>query len=60
MMDAKLRKAIEAALDAGDAMFNEIGDPTMNILDQWAFIQKQHKAIKAARRELANQDESRG
>ena len=60
MMDAKLRKAIEAGLDAGDAMFKEWETPTMNILDAYSFAKQQHKAIKAARRALANQDESRG
>ena len=62
MMDAKLRKAIEAALDAGDAMFNENREPTMNVGQQWEFFAQQHKAIEAARRALAkaNQDKSRG
>ena len=51
-MDPKLRKAILAALDAGDAMFNENREPTMNVGQQWAFVQEQHKAVKSARRAM--------
>ena len=61
MMDAKLRKAIEAALDAGDAVDAAVyGDSTWG--ETLPLIERQHKAIKAARRELAkaNQDKSRG
>ena len=64
MMDAKLRKAIEAALDAGDAMFNALWEnpDELNWGEVLAFVKAQHKAIKAARRALAkaNQDKSRG
>ena len=55
MIDAKLRKAIEAALDAGDAMFDEWENPTMCVGDAYLFAKEQHKAIKAARRALAKE-----
>ena len=55
MIDAKLRKAIEAALDAGDAMFDEWENPTMCVGDAYLFAKDQHKAIKAARRALAKE-----
>ena len=62
MMDAKLRKKIEAAIDAGDAIVTQVCDNPEQMA--WgkvlAFVQQQHKAIKAARRAMANQDESRG
>ena len=64
MMDAKLRKAIEAALDAGDAIVTQVCDNPEQMAwgDVLAFAKQQHKAIKAGRRALAkaNQDESRG
>lgn len=51
-MTPKLRKAIEAALDAADEIVREIENPTMNLRDNWEFVKGQYKAIKAARRAL--------
>ena len=51
-MDPKLRKAILAALDAGDAIASEVLDPQRNWGDAQAFVQEQHKAVKAARRAM--------
>lgn len=51
-MDPKLRKVILAALDAGDAIASEVLDPQRNWGDAQAFVQDQHKAVKAARRAM--------
>lgn len=55
MMEAKLRKAIEAALDAGDAIVTQVCDNPQQMAwgDVLVFVKRQHKAIKAARRALA-------
>lgn len=51
-MDKKLHEKLEAALDAAEAMFNEIENPTMNLGQQYDFCKQQMKAVKAARKAL--------
>jgi hypothetical protein len=53
-MDAKLVAKLEAALDAAEAMFKEIEEPTMNLGEQYQFCKSQMKHVKAARKALQN------
>ena len=55
-MDAKLRAKVAAALDAAEAMFKEVEDPTMNLGDQYHYFKEQMKAVKAARKAIAAVD----
>ena len=51
-MNEKLKAKLTAALDAADAIFNEIENPTMNLGQQYDFAKEQMKAVKAARKAL--------
>lgn len=51
-MDPKLQKTIIAALDAGQAMFDEFYDPKLLRENQVGFYKQQIAKVKAARRAM--------
>lgn len=52
-MDDKTRQKVVAALDAAEAIFNEIENPTMNLGEQHQFAKEKMKAVRAARKAIA-------
>ena len=51
-LNEKALTKIAAALDAAEAMYSEMENPTRNLGEQWAYFQELIKPVKAARKAI--------